>query len=56
MARWLAGALVLFAAIAGAQEYPSRTVHIIVPSTPGGGYDVIGRLVAERLSAQLGQP
>ena len=56
MARWLAGALVLFAAIAGAQEYPSRIVHIIVPSAPGGGYDVIGRLVAERLSPQLGQP
>jgi len=31
-------------------------VHIIVPSTPGGGYDVIGRLLAERLQAELGQP
>jgi tripartite-type tricarboxylate transporter receptor subunit TctC len=27
-----------------------------VPSTPGGGYDVIGRLLAERLQAELGQP
>ncbi|HYL25760.1 MAG TPA: tripartite tricarboxylate transporter substrate binding protein [Burkholderiales bacterium] len=50
----------LFAALlipyASAQEYPGRPVHIIVPSTPGGGYDVIGRLLAERLSPQLGQP
>jgi len=45
----LAGAL-------GAQEYPARPVHIIVPSTPGGGYDVIGRLLAERFTADLGQP
>jgi tripartite-type tricarboxylate transporter receptor subunit TctC len=31
-------------------------VRIIVPSAPGGGYDVIGRLLAERLSPDLGQP
>jgi tripartite-type tricarboxylate transporter receptor subunit TctC len=40
---------------AAAQQYPVKPVHIIVPSTPGGGYDVIGRLLAERLQAQLGQ-
>ena len=44
----LAGAL-------AAQDYPNRTVRIIVPSAPGGGYDVIGRLLAERLSPDLGQ-
>jgi tripartite-type tricarboxylate transporter receptor subunit TctC len=53
--RWLLAAA-LAASAALAQEYPSRPVHIIVPSTPGGGYDVIGRLLAERLSPQLGQP
>ena len=51
---WLFTALLI--PCAAAQEYPSRPVHIIVPSTPGGGYDVIGRLLAERLSPQLGQP
>ena len=56
MARLLCAALVLVVSIASAQEYPIRPVHIIVPSTPGGGYDVIGRLLAERLSPQLGQP
>src|SRR5438067_9858393 len=49
-------ALALAASLAYAEEYPSRPVHIIVPSTPGGGYDVIGRLLAERLSPQFGQP
>jgi len=53
--QWFA-ALALAASAAVAQEYPSRPVHIVVPSTPGGGYDVIGRLLAERLSPQLGQP
>jgi tripartite-type tricarboxylate transporter receptor subunit TctC len=48
-------ALVLVHA-AAAQQYPVKPVHIIVPSTPGGGYDVIGRLLAERLQAELGQP
>jgi tripartite-type tricarboxylate transporter receptor subunit TctC len=49
-------ALALVTSLALAQDYPSRPVHIIVPSTPGGGYDVIGRLLAERLQPALGQP
>ena len=48
-------ALLVFGA-ARAQDYPAKPVHIIVPSTPGGGYDVIGRVLAERLQAELGQP
>lgn len=32
-----------------------RPVRIIVPSTPGGGYDFIGRVLAERLPRELGQ-
>jgi len=38
-----------------AQEYPSRTVRIVVPQPPGGGTDTIARLIADRLSKQLGQ-
>jgi tripartite-type tricarboxylate transporter receptor subunit TctC len=38
-----------------AQDYPARTVRIIVPSAAGGGYDVIGRLLGERLSQEFGQ-
>jgi tripartite-type tricarboxylate transporter receptor subunit TctC len=47
----------LFVAVAGAQEaYPSRPVRFILPFPPGGGTDILGRLIAERLSAGLGQP
>jgi tripartite-type tricarboxylate transporter receptor subunit TctC len=49
-------AVALFASSAAlAQEYPTKTVRIIVPSAPGGGYDVIGRLLGERFSQDLGQ-
>ncbi|MFN2646452.1 MAG: Bug family tripartite tricarboxylate transporter substrate binding protein [Burkholderiales bacterium] len=46
--------LSLAAASAAAEEYPTRPVRIIVPSAPGGGYDVIGRVLAERLTPALG--
>ena len=38
-----------------AQDYPNRTVRIIVAQPPGGGTDTIARLIADRLSKQLGQ-
>jgi tripartite-type tricarboxylate transporter receptor subunit TctC len=40
---------------AQAQDYPNRTVTLIVPYPPGGGVDVLARVVAEKLSASLGQ-
>ena len=39
-----------------AQDYPTRPIHFIVPYPPGGGTDVIARIVQPKLSANLGQP
>src|SRR5438045_8435946 len=47
----------LVGAAAWAQEpYPSKPVKFILPFPPGGGTDILGRLIAERLAANLGQP
>jgi tripartite-type tricarboxylate transporter receptor subunit TctC len=47
-------------ASASAQEdpskYPTRPIHIIVGFTPGGGNDLIARIVGQKLSESLGQP
>ncbi len=53
---YLAAALiVLTAGAASAQEWPAKPVRIIVPFPPGQGADIIGRLLAERLTPVLGQ-
>lgn len=39
-----------------AQAYPSRPIKVIVPFSPGGGSDIVARMVASRLQALLGQP
>ena len=39
-----------------AQGFPSRPVRLIIPFAPGGGSDVLARLIAPRLSDRLGQP
>ena len=36
-------------------RYPSRPVHLVVPFSPGGATDVLGRLLAQSMQAQLGQ-
>ena len=53
----IAAALViaLFAGAALAQEYPTRLIRLVVPSSPGGAPDVLGRALAEKLTAVLGQ-
>jgi tripartite-type tricarboxylate transporter receptor subunit TctC len=41
---------------AAAQEFPTRTVRIVVPFTAGGGNDVVARAMADRLSRKWSQP
>jgi tripartite-type tricarboxylate transporter receptor subunit TctC len=54
--RTLLLALPFCATRAGAQgAYPTRPVRVIAPQAPGGGVDLVGRLVAERLGKRLGQ-
>lgn len=50
IAAWLAPAASF------AQDFPSRAITIIVPQPPGGGTDIISRIVAQQLSEQLGKP
>jgi tripartite-type tricarboxylate transporter receptor subunit TctC len=49
-------ALCLDIAAANAQQYPARPVRFIVPFAPGGGTDVLARLLSQSLMETLGQP
>jgi len=39
-----------------ASNYPTRAIHIVVGFTPGGGNDIIARVIGQKLSESLGQP
>lgn len=49
--------LMLFAALSSLANgaYPDRPIRLIIPSTPGSGPDAVGRILAVRLDAVLGQ-
>jgi len=52
-------AVLIIASTAGvavlAQPYPAKPIHLLIPFTPGGSQDVIGRLLAQKLGDALGQ-
>lgn len=61
--QWMTRALALSAAglpggglFAQTTAWPNRTLRVIVPQPPGGGFDFVARQLADRLSRALGQP
>ncbi len=53
----LGGAAMILPAAAGAAEsFPTRPLRLIVPFPPGGGTDIVGRVLGQRLHETLGQP
>ena len=59
MTKVLCSLVLLFAlvvtATSGAQSYPTRTVRVLVPYAPGGGSDILGRMLSPKVSEELGQ-
>lgn len=52
----LVGAAAIAAPVMAQQNYPAKTVRMILPFAPGGPSDIIGRTLAGKLTEQLGQP
>jgi len=56
MRRFASFLLLAVLAQAASAQYPSRAIHLVVPFPPGGGPDLVGRILAPKLSEALGQP
>lgn len=51
MTGWL-----MLVAVVDAQVFPDRAVKVVIPQTPGGANDVLGRLIAQKLNEKWGKP
>lgn len=51
-----AGATMALASSVQAQTYPSRPIRVVVPQPPGGGFDLVARVLAEPLARVMGNP
>jgi len=51
----LAAAVLAFSAPANAQKFPTRPISMVIPFAAGGPTDVLGRVIAGRMSEVLGQ-
>src|SRR2546422_884824 len=58
MKRTLLAFGMLVAGVAGAfaQNYPNKTIRVVVPFSAGSGTDIVARTIMDQLSQQLGQP
>jgi tripartite-type tricarboxylate transporter receptor subunit TctC len=50
-----AGALVALTTLAAADDYPTKPIRLIIPFPPGGSNDVVGRMIATKLSEVIGK-
>ncbi len=54
--KWILLSVVFFSTAVSSQEWPGRTVRVVVGYPPGGGHDFTARVIAQRLSEALKQP
>src|SRR5205085_1101901 len=52
----LLGAALALSPAAHAQDYPAKPIRIVIPFPPGGGVDLLARLIGDKVQAKWGQP